>query len=235
MVIFVITYQNRQQLYQVQLKALEQEFKHQLTQSQLEIQEYTFRQISEELHDNVGQLLGTTKMLMGITERTLHEVPDSLKIASETLTQAIQDIRSLSKSLSEEWLHQFNIVENLQTELSRINASRIIYASMQTNITLLPLEPQKQVMLFRIMQEALQNSIKHSQPKNIDVAIMVNDDNIYLSLEDNGNGFDANTAIRSGVGMMNMKHRIQLLGGTIEWHSNKNGSTKVEIILPAQN
>lgn len=205
-----------------------------ILKTQLETQEATFHLISEELHDNVGQLLSTTKMLIGITERSLQNTPDSLRTASETLSKAIQDIRSLSKSLSNEWLHQFNIIENLQAELERLKAAKQIEVSFHSNIHTMPLEPQEQVMLFRVMQEALQNSIKHANASEIKVSIEVHSSKIYLCLSDNGLGFNTFSAGKNGVGIMNMKHRVKLLGGNIEWVSNEGNGTKVEINLPMQ-
>lgn len=234
-VIFIfLYYQKRRFQYKLELIAMQNTIQEEILKTQLETQEATFHQISEELHDNVGQLLSTTKMLIGITERNLPETPDSLKTASETLSKAIQDLRSLSKSLSNEWLHQFNIIENLQAELDRLKAARQINVSLTANIHILPLEPQEQVMLFRVMQEALQNSIKHAHASAIQVAIEVKGDVIYLCLSDNGLGFNTSDSNKNGVGIMNMKHRIKLLNGTIDWLTEEGHGTKVEINLPAQ-
>lgn len=228
----VIRHYLRQQKFVREKQTMQNTFNQEILKTQLETQEATFHQISEELHDNVGQLLSTTKMLVGIAERALKEPPDALKTASETLSKAIQDLRSLSKSLSNEWLHQFNIIENLQAEIDRLKAAREVEALLQSNIHMLPLEPQEQVMLFRVMQEALQNSIKHAHATVIKVAIEVGNDNVYLCLSDNGFGFDVAAVAQSGVGIMNMKHRVALLRGRIDWTSAEGKGTKVEINLP---
>jgi signal transduction histidine kinase len=234
-IIFVLFfYQKKRFQHKEQLITMQNTFEQELLKTQLETQETTFHQISEELHDNVGQLLSTTKMLIGITERALHEPPDSLKTASETLSKAIHDLRSLSKSLSPEWLHQFNVIDNLQAELDRLKAAKQIQVSFTTNSSMLPLEPQEQVMLFRVMQEALQNCIKHSGATALQVSVTVTGDSIYLCLADNGRGFNGSPAGKNGVGIMNMKHRAALLGGNIAWASGTGSGTKVEINIPAQ-
>ena len=97
-------------------------YEQELLQSKLETQEQTFQQIGKELHDNVGQLLSTSRMLLGLTERSLPNPPDTLLTANATLGEAISELRSLSKSLDKEWLEQFSFTDNLQTEISRINA-----------------------------------------------------------------------------------------------------------------
>jgi signal transduction histidine kinase len=232
---YVNVYNERKRRHLEEKKYMEQEFEKQLMQSQLEVQEYTFNALGEELHDNIGQLLSSTKMLLGVTERNLPEVPDSLKTATETLSKAILDLRSLSKSLSHEWLHQFNLLENLQTESERILASKQISVTLETNMHNLPLESREQVILFRVLQEALQNSIKHAQATEIRLAISAHDKILCLELTDNGPGFDMSKTSFKGVGMINMKHRIRLLNGTIHWQSNTPTGTKVAISLPFLN
>lgn len=234
LVLVLIRQRRNSEKHAMEKTLMQNTFTQEILQTQLETQEATLHHVSEELHDNVGQLLSTTKMLIGITERSLPEMPESLKAASETLTKAIQDLRSLSKSLSNEWLHQFNIIENLQAELDRLKAARQVNVLFTANIYTLPLEPQEQVMLFRVMQEALQNSIKHAHASSIQAAIEVRDDVIYLCLSDNGLGFNMASTPKSGVGMMNMKQRIKLLNGTINWFTEEGQGTRVEINLPAQ-
>ena len=231
-VIVLTNYKKRQQIYFSEKAAMQKEFVNQLTQSQLETREEAFQQLGQELHDNVGQLLSTTKMLLGITERNLTEVPDTLKTAEETLGKAIQDIRALSKSLNKEWLQQFNLVENLRNEMERINTAGYVQANLRTDITELPLPAETQVMLFRIVQEALQNSIKHAGAKIIRIAVKRVEDEIELLITDDGTGFNAAKGIGKGVGIINMQHRTQLLGGTIAWREADSGGTEVYIRIP---
>src|ERR1044072_6711972 len=120
-------------------------FKEELLLAQLETQEYSFNQISQELHDNIGQLLSSTKLLLNIATMKMENVPDTIKTAEQTVGKAIQDLRSLSKSLDKEWLHQFNFIENLEAEKNRINAARTIEVQLISQYEKLPLEPEAQV------------------------------------------------------------------------------------------
>src|SRR5688500_12740425 len=150
---------------------IERQFQQELLQSKLETQEGTFQQIGKELHDNVGQLLSTTKMLLGITEINLNAVPDTLVTAQLTLLKAIQEIRTLSKSLDKAWLEQFSFVENLKAAVSRINAAGIVAAEFTCSAKL-KLQADEQIILFRIVQEAIGNAIKHAEPSKIAVIII---------------------------------------------------------------
>ena len=101
-------------------------------------------------------------MLLGITQRNLADIPETLTIAQETLGKAISELRSLSKSLDKEWLAQFDLIDNLATEINRINAGLILEIHF-SHPGKLSLTVEKQIILFRIIQEALQNAIKHSE------------------------------------------------------------------------
>ena len=209
-------------------------FKQEILQTQLETQGYSFNRISQELHDNIGQLLSTTKLLLGMAVMELQNVPDTLRTAEQTVGKAIQDLRLLSRSLDKEWLHQFNLVENLEAEKERVNAARNIEVEFISQYDKLPLEPEAQVMLFRIVQEALQNSIKHAFPKHIVIQIKSTDNNFELSIEDDGRGFDIESAKKESLGLRNMEHRTQLLGGTIEWKPGAEKGTVIVIRIPVE-
>ena len=232
-ILFIFLYQNRHHRYLREKIELENRFNQEILRTQLETQEDTFHQVAEELHDNIGQLLSSTRMLIGIAERSMDTIPDTLHTANETLGKAIQDLRMLSKSLNKEWLHQFNLLHNLRAEVDRINISRKVRAVLDSTVTSLPLNPESQVMLFRIIQEALHNSIKHSEADMITVAITLSE-NIQVTIQDDGGGFPVQENVAPGIGLLNMKHRANLLGGIIRWDSSASG-TIVTIIIPIQN
>ncbi|WP_164972656.1 sensor histidine kinase [Lacibacter luteus] len=209
---------------------MKEEFEKQFLKSQFEVQEQTFQQIGKELHDNVGQLLSTSRMLIGLTERELQNPPDTLLTANATLGQAINEIRSLAKSLDKEWLERFSFSENIQTMIERINAAKDIVVEYIQSVEL-PLRSDEQIILFRIVQEAIQNAVKHAGPTNMRIAVEANE-NIYLiTVSDNGRGFDVGSVSKS-MGLANMEHRVQLLQGTIHFNSIAEGGTTVAIRLP---
>jgi signal transduction histidine kinase len=232
-ILFIVLYQRRYYRFLREKQTLHNNFQSEILKTQLETQEETFYQIGEEIHDNIGQLLSSTRLLLGITERSLSSIPDPFKTAQETLGKAILEIRALSKSLNKEWLHQFNLIQNLETEIDRINSSNTIRIQLNTDVKVLPLSPESQVMLFRIIQEAMHNCIKHSKAKLLTINININD-SIFVSIVDDGSGFKSGQNEYHGVGIINMKHRTKLLGGNIYWKERQEGGTEVEINLPVQ-
>ncbi len=229
-VMLVMAYLKRDLKHLKEKETMEADFETQLLQSQLETQEETLNQLSIEIHDNVGQLLNSTKLLIGITQRSLTESPDTLLMADETLAKAIQELRSLSKSLNREWLQQFNFIENLEAEINRINAAKNLQIHLFRPAAL-SLKAGEQIILFRIVQEILQNSMKHAQAKNIEINIKEDNKQLCIYIADDGTGFDETTAAKS-VGILNIRNRTRLLGGTVEWGSSESNGTSVTIQLP---
>lgn len=232
MFLVTILYYNNKKLNLLKEKQLMTDiFEKQLLKSQIEVHESTLSTLSKELHDNIGQLLSTAKMLLGITERSIANPPDTLKTANETVGKAINELRSLSKSLSKEWLEQFDLIENLTAEISRLNTGDDITLHL-SQTDRLPMKADEQIILFRIIQEAIQNAIKHASAKNIFININIQNAILTTFVNDDGKGFDQNEK-PGGVGILNMRHRTKLLGGTIEWKSSNEGST-VLITLPVK-
>lgn len=229
-VFLLMAYKKRDKSHVDEKKRLEEEFRNQLLQSQIEVQEQTFQQIGKELHDNVGQLLSTSRMLVGLAERSLANPPDALLTAGATIGQAINELRTLSKTLDKEWLERFDLIQNLQTEIDRINAggdvaARLVY-DQQLN-----LPPGQRIVLFRIIQEAMQNAIKHGKCRCIDIRISSKNNKLEVEIKDDGKGFDAGTQ-RKGMGLINMQHRSAALGGTANYLSSEGKGTSVMITIP---
>lgn len=232
LVSYLVYFNRRKTMLIAEKESQANDFEEQLLRSQVEMQEHTYNVLSKELHDNIGQLLSTAKMLIGLAERELHPPPDRLLSANAMLGTAINELRSLSKSLDKDWLKQFSFTENLNAAISRINEGHKIKVKFISHAAI-ALPPEQQLILFRIVQEAVQNAVKHAQPHAIMVATSEQAGGLIIRIEDDGNGFDAANA--GGMGFVNMKHRTRLLGGTISWASVHGSGTVINIIIPFEN
>ncbi|GHN01061.1 hypothetical protein WSM22_25500 [Cytophagales bacterium WSM2-2] len=227
-IILVLIYQKKQLLYTHEKKQLQNQYNEELLKTRLEAQEETLNWLGKELHDNLGQLLNSSKVLIGVAQRT-GDMKETLTTANDTLSQAIAEVRNLSKSLSNEWLEQFSFIENLKAEANRINATREIVMTLEHPEKIV-LPRDRQLMLFRMVQEAFQNSLKHGQASRIRIAAQQDDGSVKVTVEDDGKGFDADLG-KSGFGMNSIRHRASLMGGTAHWKSGTQGTT-VHIQLP---
>lgn len=233
MIAILMAYQKKKLRHYQKIHEMETAFDNQLLQSQIEVQEQTSSALGKELHDNVGQLLNTAKMLIGLSEREIGFVPDSLKTAQRTIADAINELRSLSKSLDKDWLSRFSFLENMEQEAARINASQNIHLSIQSNEKTLPISSDKQIMLFRIVQEAMQNAIKHGAATNIHLKLVTIENVLHISVSDNGKGFIEKENKNNGMGLANIKYRVTVLGGKLNIHSQTGDGTNITIELPA--
>ena len=230
---FLIRYRTRKNQFIQEGDKLKKEFEQTLLLSQVEVQENTFAALSNELHDNICQLLVTTKALISVTQMKQPEPLDTLTIAEETLGKTINELRSISKALDKEWLRQFNFIENLKTEVNRINALQTLHIELLTpEYILLPAE--EQLILFRIVQEALQNAVKHSEAEHISIDVSHSVSSLLVKITDNGKGFKEQSLDSAGLGLKNMKQRTQLLGGTIEWIASHGEGSTVILKLPVK-
>ncbi len=231
-IVLFLIYQKRQLRYILEKKELSNQFQRELLKTRLEAQEETLNQLGVDLHDNIGQLLSSSKLLIGVADRS--ENPSAtLQLADETISKAIYELRAMSKALNTGWLEKFNLIENLQAESDRVTASKVLSVKLQ-HPSSIDMPADRQMMLFRIVQEAMQNSIKHAKASLISIVAKQEDNNLEVSITDNGKGFDVNNVAIQGVGVTNIRHRAQLMGGVATWNSSSEGTT-VSIQLPNHN
>lgn len=199
-------------------------FDRELAESQIEIREETLRNISWELHDNIGQLMTLAK----IQAQMAQERPELLKEVSETIGTGIDELRALSKLINPEALKSLSLQEAVSLEIERFNRLKFIEAELKVQGTTIPIESNKQVILFRILQEFFSNTIKHSKASTLKVVLNYSDNLLTISAEDNGVGFEK-TDNFMGIGLKNMKTRAQLINSTLKIDSVKNQGTTLNL------
>jgi two-component system, NarL family, sensor kinase len=220
---------------------LQNEFQQTLLRTQLEIQEQTLKNISWEIHDNIGQILSLAKLNLGIVDMndsvTAHEKIDDSK---NLISKAIQDLRDVAKSLNTDHIITLGLAKSTEHELEIIKKTGWFETIFETNGEIYKLEPQKELILFRIVQESFNNIIKHAKADIIVVKINYEPDCFSLKIHDNGRGFDVNdvntnNADSPGLGIKNMWDRAQIIGAQLTITSSAGEGTTVDIKLPIPN
>jgi two-component system, NarL family, sensor kinase len=215
----------------------ESQFQQELLRTQLEIQEQTFRNISQEIHDNIGQVLTLAKLnLNTIPDNSLSvESNNKLTNSKDLITKAIQDLRDLSKSLNTEFVSEVGLVKSIEYELELLRKAGSIQISLMQQGEYFSLSQQKELILFRIFQEVLNNIMKHSQATEITVMLGFHPDHFYLEIADNGDGFNLNEIQQNGqygIGIKNMQNRSKIIGANFTINSEPGKGTTVRIELP---
>lgn len=208
-----------------------------LLSSQLEMQQQTMQYIGREIHDNVGQKLTLASLYTQqlAYDNKAPQINDKIENISHIINESLVELRQLSKSLTSDSIADNTITALLQQECDKVNGTkkcRVNFSSNQQN-TLLTYQTKS--ILVRIVQEFLQNSIKHAGCTNIDVSLSGNSDAVSLRLEDDGKGFDLQNISRNGIGLNNMKKRAELIGGNFNLESTAGTGTKLDITIPLQN
>jgi signal transduction histidine kinase len=228
-IFLVLIYQKRQLRFLIDKQEMESRYAEELLKTRIETQEQTLSTVSREIHDNIGQLLNSSKVLFAAHQRKVNQVGIEFQNAEEQLGRAIHELRALSRALSSEWLERFNLQENLQIEAARINAIDGVQVKVDMPVAIAMLK-ERQLVLYRMVQEAFQNSLKHSGGNSIHITALQHDSHITVSIIDNGKGFHENETT-PGFGMNSIRQRARLMGGTTRWISNNTG-TEVHIEVP---
>lgn len=210
---------------------LTQAYQTQVATIRHEVQEQTYQAIAMELHDNVGQLLSSSKMMINAAMLQAPATAASLEEAQATLGKAIQEVRSLSKMMNAKWLEQFSLQENLQQEISRLHNMLQVNASLEA-LTDISLHNDQQLIIFRVVQEAIQNCLKHASASVINIDCLVQNNRLRMRITDNGKGMPSEAVSKAGSGLLHMQERIALLKGNIQWHKHVPSGTIVELDIP---
>jgi signal transduction histidine kinase len=228
---FLLQYRKRKLLHQQQTDKLHQLHAKELLNTQLEIQTQTMQYIGREIHDNVGQMLTLASLYTQQLEfeNKAPQIASKIQGISKIINESLTELRLLSKSLTNDTINDNNIVELLQLESNKINDLKkclVTFLCHQNNINL---TYQTKSILLRIVQEFLQNSIKHACCKNIHIHLFTTQLDVTLFLQDDGKGFDINKIISNGIGLHNMKKRAELIGGTYHLQSTIGMGTTLTI------
>jgi signal transduction histidine kinase len=199
-----------------------------------EIQQATLNSISQELHDNVCQILSLTKMQLNLIEQNLDKDQNILLHAKENLSKALTDLRDIAKGMSSDRIKLLGLYESVSQEVDRINKIDNIKVSLNIDGERVEPSNQTQLIIFRIIQECIQNIIKHANATNVNIHFFYREKSFEIVIKDDGIGFDVEKKYNSsdGMGLMNIFSRIKLVGGVVNLSSSPGSGTSVSISVP---
>jgi signal transduction histidine kinase len=229
--VMLFYYNNKKRQMNREQESMRAAFDRQLLESKLEIQEETFNMISQEIHDNVGQILSLAKVQLSILEQRQSIEGDLVINVKESITQAMTELRDIAKSLSSERLQLLSLPESIAQEIRRINRSGFIRITAQLEGRERNVPDQQKLIAFRMVQEGFQNIIKHAQASEVKVLIRYLEECLHISIFDNGNGFNPEEELkkREGLGLQNILRRAALVGGKAKISSKPGEGTTLEI------
>ncbi len=222
----------------MQKAAREQEARQQhkiITEAVIRAQENERSLIGLELHDNINQVLTTVKLHNEMIRDGMGDQNEILNRSSQYLQNCINEIRGISKRLSGPTLGKIRLEESVSELVDSINVAGKINIDLEiSGLEDHSLKQDVHLCIYRILQEQLNNIIKHADATAVLIKLECKSDKIYLLVCDNGNGFDLNNS-RKGMGLMNMQTRAENLNGSFTIHAYPGKGCKVEVVLPLEN
>ncbi|QXP72826.1 histidine kinase [Tenacibaculum sp. HL-MS23] len=226
-IIFVIVlftvFQRRKNKLLLEREEDRKRYEKEIAETQIEIREETLRNISWELHDNIGQLLTLAKIQMQ------HASPENISEISDTITKSLAEIRALSKSINPDFIKNIKLMEALKLEIERFNRLNYIESSLTITGKETRINQKHEIIIFRMLQEFFSNTIKHSKASKLDVSISYGKDVIKIISKDNGIGFEANKNGLKGIGLQNIKARAKLIKAEVKMESELKKGTSLII------
>jgi two-component system NarL family sensor kinase len=238
MVSFLYLYRKRHRRHLGEKEQLRLSYERELLKAQLEIQEQTFRNISQEIHDNIGQMLSLAKLnlsTMDLSQPLLLE--QKIGDTKQLVGQAIHDLRSLSHGLNTDYVADLGLARAIGHELETVKRSGGYETELITEGTIYHIDNQSELIIFRITQESLNNIVKHAACQRIVIHLLYQPEKLVVSIRDNGKGFDltplSHDFIASfGLGIKNMHNRAHLIGAGFLISSTIDEGTCVTITVP---
>jgi len=224
--LFAIFQKRKNKLLKEQQEA-ENRFREEIIEAQVEIREETLRNISWELHDNIGQMLTLAKIQLQNSD----EDPESVQEASETIGKSLTELRSLSKLINPDTFKNLTLVEALKLEIERFNRMKYLKSTLTYTEETFPLDYKVEVVIFRMLQEFFTNTVKHSKATELKVHVDYTSDRLTIEASDNGIGFDAaKMETFKGIGLSNIRNRAKLIKAEASINSKKGEGTQFYLI-----
>jgi len=232
-ILFFMVFQKRKNLLILDKIRQQKAFEKELTNAQIEIQEQTLKNIGQELHDNVGQILSVANMNMSVLNT---KVPDDIKESfTETknaVKQGLTELRLLSKTLNSDVILNRGFVQSVNSEVERLNKLKLLNASFcTTGFSDQFNQPKDGILLFRIVQEFISNTVKYGKASNLSITADFSESTLQLVLQDDGIGFDYKT-IEQGSGLINIKSRSELIQAELDYSSKIGEGVLLSLTYP---
>lgn len=216
-VVITIFLANRRHVaQQVKMAQMELNYEKELRTVEHEVQEQVLTNVARELHDNIGQLLTLMRIQIENEKLDAPGIADKLAPLDNTLTDTIQQVRLLSRSLNSDMLEHRGLLLSIEQEVGRLQHFKTFNVHWSSDDTEPNLDKRQRIMVFRIFQEILNNMLKHAEACNIRI-YMAAKDRFVLTMSDDGKGFDVpEKETGTGSGLVNIMKRAKLANLVLE-------------------
>lgn len=229
-------YRKRQAQNKLQLQAAVMKQQEMSTRAVIAAEENERKRIAADLHDGVGQMMSAAKMNLSAFENELPFKDDNQKLSFEKIINLVdescKEIRSVSHQMMPNALLKSGLASAIREFIDKLD-SRILKVNLHTEGLNERLESNVETVLYRVIQECVNNVIKHSGANVLDISLIKDNDGIAATIEDNGKGFNTKDKEKfDGIGLKNIISRVEFLKGTVDFDSSPGRGTLVAIHVP---
>jgi PAS domain S-box-containing protein len=216
----------------LQQKVLDQTIQEQkkITRAVLKAEERERNRIGQELHDNVNQILAGTKLYLGLASKDEFVGRGLIKSSLDLVDNAIEEMRALSKEQVTP-IKGIDLKDLVDSLIDKMNTGSPIKASVTYNIQNKEIEDDLKLNIYRIIQEQMNNILKHSNATHADFSLTDDASSLYVSIADDGKGFDPEQK-RKGIGLANISNRIESFNGQLKMTSAPGKGCAITITIP---
>jgi PAS domain S-box-containing protein len=201
-------------------------------QAIIDTQEQERSEIGKELHDNVNQILTTTKLYLDLALSNNDLKDELIAKSNKNIISVINEIRQLSRSLMDPTIGDLGLLDSINDLIENINLTRRLHVTLVAEPAVESLlSKNNKLTVFRIIQEALNNVIKHARATTVELFFKLYGNNMMLVIKDDGIGFDP-LSIKPGAGLKNIQNRIYLVNGTYTIQTSPGKGSKIIINFP---
>ena len=209
-----------------------------MLKAQIEVQETVFKKISQEIHDNISLTLALAKLNINtfLISQT-HLKFDQLQSATDLIGRSLLDLNNISRSLNSDIVAHYGLIKAVEMELDKLNQFGKCTFQFEVGPDYRSCDPTIDLELFRIVQEACNNILKHAEATTTKVHLDQTEGELILEVTDNGKGFDEQTleerrAIAPRSGLNNIRNRAHVLNGEAGVDSTPGKGTRITITIP---
>ncbi|REA61294.1 sensor histidine kinase [Dyadobacter luteus] len=237
---FVLYYQKRRFAEEKKLNEIEKNYSRLLLDTALNSEETERRRIAQDLHDDIGTMLSLTKLSLNQLSKVIGENSEKeeqiMKKTQSLVEETILHVRRITRDLVPTTLERFGLAEAIDEFIHKLEQVNTLSITLNAGTEELPRQGQKiELTIYRIMQELVNNAIKHANCSEIDISLEMNDKFIGLRVTDNGIGFDPE-AIKdghlAGLGLLGIESRLAIVNGTVQYSKNGNGGSCALALVP---
>ncbi|WP_231426768.1 sensor histidine kinase [Pedobacter sp. Leaf250] len=236
LIMYIRSYNRHKKNHILEKQHMQQKFEAEMLQARIEVQDNTMQTIATELHDNVGQLLSLTTLTLNSinlenSEKAAIKIENSLSL----VRKSIKELRELAKLLHGEQIVENGIGNALQQEINWLEKTGTYVLNVRNSLfDLQTTSPDKDLIILRLLQEIINNIIKHANATAISFDAYYENNKLYLNVEENGVGFnyEATKLNKAGMGLNSISKRIEMINGKLVLNSTPNKGTAILIEIP---